>query len=811
MILKELKACARSLARSPGFTAVAVLTFALGIGANTAIFSVLDSVLLEPLPFREPDRLFALHPRYGDSAPGEMAVSPAEYQDLAARQRAFSRIAAVRSRAVNLTGDADAERVQAFEVTANLPEVLGAPLALGRGFTAEEARPGGPRAAILANGLWRRRFAADRSIVGRTIRIDGVATEVVGVLAPKVQFPAAGTFHFRSSAQLWLPVAWNEASRPRGDQFLSLVGRLAPGETADAARADLERVAASFRAEYPSRYALSRAYSLVAVPLAEETSGRARASILAVAGAVALLLLVACADVAGLLLARAATRRREIAIRVALGAGARRLLAHLTAESVLLALAGGAAGALLAAWGVDLIARLGPDDIPRLADASVGWRVLIFSTALSALAGVLAGVAPAGLAFAADVAADLKTAGADASGSGHRRGLREAIVVAQVAVTVVVAAGAGLLIASFSRLSRVDPGFQPGGVLALPVALPASRYGNADEASRFLERLEDRLSALPGVREAGAINPLPFSGDGWSGTYAVEGRELAPLEEQPHAAYAAVSAGYFRAMSVPLKTGRYFTAADRKDSPAVVVVDEALARREWPGESALGKRILIGGTRGQPAEVVGVVGHVRYAALEEPGEPQLYLALLQDRHRMATFAISTSTRPEAISPSVRSAVRDADPEIPTASIRTMDDLLAAATSRRRFQLFLISLFAGVSLLLAAVGLAGVLGRMVAARTREIGIRRALGARGADVLALVAGRGLALAGAGVLVGAAGALAATRLLASLLFEVSPTDPIVLGAVALVVIAAASFAAVPPAWRAVRLDPLAALRRE
>ena len=810
-MLRDLKASARSLAKSPGFAAVSILTFALGIGANTAIFSVLDAVLLAPLPFPTPDRLVALWPRYGRFGPGETAFSPPEYQDIAARQRTFEGIAAFRDRAVNLTGDGEAERLDAFDVTANLPRVLGSSPALGRGFTAEEARAGGPRAAILADGLWRRRFAADPSIVGRAIRINGVPTTVVGVLPPKVRFPAAGTFHYRRSAQLWLPAAWDEVRQPRGDQFLSLVGRLSPGVTTAAANADLERIAAGFRAEYSDRYNLPAGFSLSAVALAEEMSRRSRASVLAVAGAVALLLLVAGADVAGLLLARAAGRRREFAIRIALGAGARRLLSQLAAESLLLAFLGGALGAVLAAWGVELLARLGPSDIPRLAEASVGPRALVFSIAVSALAGLLAGLAPARQALALGIAADLKGTGADAAGASRGLVLRDAIVVGQVAITLVVVAAAGLLVASFQRLSRVDPGFRPAGVLALPVSLSASKYPEAAQAAVLLEGLEEKLSALPGVRAAGSIDPLPFSGENWSGTFAVDGREIGPGEEQPHAAYAVVSTGYFRAMSVPVKAGRFFTTADRKDSALVAVVDEELARREWPGERAIGKRILIGGSRGKAAEVVGVAGHVRYSALEEAGEPQLYLPLPQHPRRNVSFAVASAGNPESVVAAVRAAVRSSDPEVPLGSLRTMDDLLAAATSRRRFQLFLISLFATASLLLAAVGLGGVLGRMVAGRTREIGIRRALGARGWNVLALVARRGLALAGAGVVIGAAVAAVVTRLLSSLLFEVSPTDPAVFGVVSLLIVAVAALAAMLPAWRAVRLDPLAALRRD
>lgn len=808
--LQDLRHAFRSLRMSPGFAAVAILTLALGIGANTAIFSVLDAVLLKPLPFPEPDRLFALLPQRG-GAPGEGgAISPPEYADIVERQKAFEGVAAIRDRALNLTGIGQAERLQAFLVTPNLPQVLRVQPALGRGFLPGEGRKGAPRVAMVGHDLWRHRLGADLSIVGKSIQLDGVPTTVVGVLPEGIRFPAAGTFFYKRSAQLWIAVAWNEVEASRGDEFLTLVARLAASTTPGVGRADLDRISATFRAEYPNRYNLQPRWTLAAMPLADQFVGKARASLLAVAGAVGLLLLVACADVANLLLARAASRRREFAVRVAVGADAWRLATQLLTESLLLACAGGALGTLLAVWGVDLLVHLGPADLPRLADVAIGGRVLLFTVALCAAAGILFGLAPLRQALHANVTSDLKGAGLDAA-SGRRARLGNLIVVGQVAVALVVVAASLLLLASFARLSRVDPGFRSQGVWTLQTALPRSKYADAGQATALYRRLLERLASTPGITAAGAIDPLPFGGEGWSGTYAIDGRPLEPNDPGPHAAYARVTPGYFRAMSIPLKAGRFFSESDVGQVPKVAIVDERLARRDWPGEDAVGKRILIGGTGGDSAQVIGVVGHVRYAALEEEGEPQLYLPVFQDPGYLLGIVVSTRGDSLAIAGTIRETVRALDPDVPTGSLRPMDALIAAATSRLRFQVSLITLFAAAGLLLAGIGLSGVLAQMVATRTREIGIRRALGASRQNVLALVFGRALLLAGAGIAIGLAAAWATTRILKSMLFDVSPTDPTTFAAVALILLAASVLAALVPAWRALRVHPSVALRQE
>lgn len=806
---QNIRYAVRGFAKSPGFFAVAVLTLALGIGANTAIFSVLDAVILKPLPFPEADRLYAFLPQRGTEL-GAGAISPPEYADIAERQKAFDGVAAIRDRAVNLTGSGEPERLQAFAVTPNLQQVLRIQPALGRGFLPGEGRKGAAPVAMVGHDFWRLELGADPAIVGKAIQLDGVPTTVVGVLPEGLRFPAAGTFFYKRSAQLWIASAWNESEASRGDEFLSLVARTSAGTTPAAAQADLDRITGMFRAEHPRRYTVTPPWSLSAVALQDQYAGKTRASLFAIAGAVGLLLLVACADVANLLLARAASRRREFAVRIAVGADTRRLVSQLLTESLLLAGAGGALGTLLAAWGVELLVRLGPADLPRLADAAVGGRVLLFTIALCAAAGSLFGLAPLRQALHANVAADLKGTGLQAA-SGARATLGNMIVVGQVAVALVVVAAAGLLLTSFSRLSRVDPGFRSSGLWTLQTALPRSKYADGVQATALYRRLLERLAATPGITAAGAVDPLPFGGEGWSGTYAIDGRPLEPTDPGPHAEYARVTPDYFRAMAVPLQAGRFFSDGDAAQAPKVVIVDERLARRDWPGQDAVGKRILIGGTGGDSAEVIGVVGHVRSAALEEEGEPQLYLPVFQDPGRALGIVISTRGNSSAMAGTVRETVRTVDPDVPTGSLRPMDALIASATSGQRFQVSLIALFALAALLLAAIGLSGVLAQMVASRTREIGIRRALGASGQDVLALVLGRGLSLAGLGIAVGLPGAWATTRVLKSLLFGITPTDPATFGAVALILLAASVVAALVPAWRALRVTPFVALRQE
>jgi predicted permease len=808
-LIQDIRHAIRSFGKTPGFAAAAVATLAIGIGANTAIFSVLDAVLLKSLLYPESERLFALFPRRGTD-PGPGAISPPEYADIVARQKAFTGVAATRDRAVNLTGAGEPERLQAFAVTPNLPEILRLRPALGRAFAPDEGRREGPRVAMLGYDLWRTRFGADPGVAGKAVSIDGIPTTIVGVLPRGVRFPEAGTFFYRRSAQLWIAADWAGARASRGDEFLSLVGRLAPGQAPGTAQADLDRITAAFRAEHPNRYEVVPRWTLVGRPLAEQYGGRTRATLLAVAAAVGLLLLVACADVANLLLARAEARRREFAVRIALGAAAPRLVSQLVTESVVLSCCGGALGTALAIWGVDLLVRFGPADLPRLADAAVGGRVLVFTALLCAATGALFGLAPLRQALRANVASDLGAARFGAA-RGRRATVGGLIVVGQIAVALVVVAAAALLLTSFARLSRVDPGFRASGVWTLQTALPRSRYTDDQKATDYYRRLLERLASTPGVKAAGAIDPLPFGGEGWSGTYAIDGRPIAPTDPGPHAAYARITPDYFRAMSIPLKAGRFFSERDAGQAPRVVVVDESLARRDWPGEDAVGKRILIGGAGGDPAEVVGVVGHVRYAALEEEGEPQLYLPVLQNAGYRLGIVVAAGSDSPAMAETVRTVVRQLDPDLPTGSLRPMDALIASATSRQRFQVSLVALFAAAALVLAAIGLSGVLAQMVAARTREIGIRRALGATGRDVLTLVLVRGLSLAGAGVAIGLVAAWAGARALKSLLFEVSPTDPATFGGVALLLLGVALLTGLLPAWRAARVDPLVALRQE
>ncbi|HEX5725049.1 MAG TPA: ABC transporter permease [Longimicrobiaceae bacterium] len=810
-LLQDLRYALRTLRRSPGFAAVAVLTLALGIGANTAIFSVLQAVLLRPLPFADADRLMVFWNQYAGGGPQKGAISPSEFADYRRSLRAFESTAAVTDWNANLTGRGEPERVQGFIVSPNLFDVLGVRPALGRAFAPGEGVEGNREVAVLSHALWQRSFGADPAVVGTTVRLNGNTYTVVGVMPPEVRFPDAPGLLFPERADLWVPRAWESFADERGNQYLRVVGRLREGGTAEGAAAELRALAARFQAEYPESYPVASGWRPVAIPLREEYVGQVRPALLVLAGAVGLVLLIACANVANLLLARSAARRREIAVRSAVGAARGRLVRQLLTESLVLALAGAVAGVALASWGVAVLARVGPRSIPRLEETTVDLRVAGFALAASLLTAALFGLVPA-LQLARPAAAVLGAAGRASPDRGRRR-LRSFLVAAQVALAVVVLVGAGLLLRSFARLQGTDPGFDPRGVLTFQVSLPPLRYDSLDQRVAVWDEVLGRVAALPGVRAAGGVNPLPLSGDAWSASFMVEGQPVPPGGEYPHAEYAAVSPDYFRAMGISLHAGRAFTGADRAGAPAVAVVDERLARRYWPGEDPVGKRLSLAG---QPdtvfTEVVGVVEHVRAVGLHQEGEPQVYVPLLQRSNRSAYMAVSAPRGdPLRLAAAIRAEVRRADPELPIAKVATMEQVLARATADRQFSLVVLAVFAAAALLLAAVGIYGVASYLVAQRTREIGIRMALGARGADVLRLVAGEGLAVVAAGIVAGTVGALAFARLLSGLLYGLTATDPLTYLGVALLLGAVATAALLLPARRASRVDPVVALRAE
>jgi putative ABC transport system permease protein len=808
---QDVRYGARVLLKSPGFAAAAVFVTALGIGANTAIFSVVNAVLLRPLPYREPQRLVLLHenlPRLGWSL---LNISPAEYLDYKEQNRSLSDIAAFEGLSLNLTGQGEPVRVEAERVSPNLFALLGVTPARGRAFATGEDRPGAGRVAVLSQGLWQRQFGADPSVVGRTVRLDEQPYTVVGVMPADFQFPYAKT-SFIAPAELWVPLEIDDAERAnRAASFdYGVVGRLKPGLTLAEAQADIERVAADSQRQHPEIYQGDAQVSATVVGFEQETVRGVRPLLLILAGVVGLVLLIACANVASLMLARATARRREIAVRRALGAGTLRLARQLLTESVMLSGAGGAAGLLLAAWLIDLIKKFGPADVPRLHEAGLNTQALVFTALVSLAAGLLFGLAPALHGSRLDLSHTLKETEGRAGRGREGKRLRSLLVVFETAAALVLLVGAGLLVNSLVRLLRVSPGFDPEGVAVARTTLPGARYPKAEQNKEAYRRIMERVAALPGVRAVAVASNLPLA-DRRNIGFRVEG---APESAENTAYNAIVSEDYFRAMSIPVLRGRAFDEGDRTGATPVVVVSETFARRFWPGGDAIGKRVAWGGWQGADwLTVVGVVADVKDTTLDAGVEPAIYMPIFQLPRARENVVLLARTSGDAkeLAAGLRREIRAVDEELPVYDARPMTELVAASVAQRRFSTWALVGFAAAALLLAAVGLYGVVSYSVTQRTQEIGVRMALGARAGDVFRLVVGQGLTLVGAGVALGLCASLALTRVLAGLLYGVSAADPLTFAGVSLLLLAVAFVACLLPARRAAKVDPMVALRYE
>ena len=806
-LLQDVRYAVRTLWKSPGFTLVAVLALALGIGANTAIFSVVKAVLLSPLPYPEPERLvWVREVNPGSDILDEPASMP-NYNDWRTQGRSFDGIAAFGYAGGTITdGDREPERVAGMSTSANFFQVVGVAPALGRGFLPEEEAAGKNRVVVISHGLWQRRFGGSPDAVGKTITITGNPHTIVGVAPANFKTPVPGP----KPPDLWFPIAFNfDESRRRSD-FLNVVGRLKEGATVEQARAELEAVAARLAEEHPSTNA---GWTVKVEPLHERVVGNVRQALWVLMGVVGFLLLISCANVANLLLARAAGRRQEIAVRTALGARRGRLIRQFLTESLLLGLAGGGLGLVLAAWGVELLVALSPGNIPRLEEVGLDARVLAFTLGVSALTGVVFGLLPALSASKTDVSVSLKEGGSRGStaGAGASR-LRSTLVVAEIAITVVLLAGAGLMIRSFMAVQAVDPGFRADRILTFDFALPMTKYKEEPQRAAFFEQLTTRAATLPGVERAAVIDTLPLTGSGNVSAFVIEGRPPLPTEKVQDAEFFSVTPDYFDALGIPLVRGERLTERHRADVPDVAVVNEAMARRYWPGEDPVGKRLNIGDPEKTPwITVIGVVRDARTDGLDKEPYPQMYVPSAQFPFRAMTFVARTAGDPAGVAPALRRELASIDRDLPLYNVRTMEQVLSDSISRRRFQMVLIAAFAGVGLLLAAVGIYGVISYGVAQRRHEIGVRMALGARAADILKLVVGRGLWLTLAGVGVGLVGAFTLTRVMASLLYGVSAADPLTYVCVSLGLLGVALLACLIPARRATKVDPMVALRYE
>jgi putative ABC transport system permease protein len=797
-ILQDIRYAVRTLRSSPGFTAAVVATLALGSGANTAIFSIVNAVLLRPLPYEEPDRLVRIY----ETAPGRpdelRSVAQPTLDDWETGLRSFEGIALYGPVTLDLVGQGRPQQLAGVSVTAAFFPILRAKPALGRTFTPEEYRPDGPRALILSDGLWRRQFGADPRVLERPVTLDGAAFTVVGVMGPGPLYPP--------DAEFWTTTAVDHEFHERGARHLSGLGRLKPHVSLAAATSELQLVEQRLAERFPKNYT---GYGIRIVALRDRIVGSAQTALIVLLGAVGAVLLIACANVTNLALARASGRGREFAIRTALGAGRARISRQLILESLLLAFAGAGIGVVGAAWALDLFRVLAAGTVPRAAEISLDGRVLAFTAAIAILTGVLVGLAPVHRVLSADLHTQLKEGGrGQTAARGHTR-LRTTLVVGQTAMAVMLLAAAGLLIRSLDRLAGVDPGVRTESVLSFQVGLTPARSDNPVYTVAFYRELRERLAAVPGVTSVGLASRLPLSGADHSNSFRLMGEVPAPGHERS-AQDRAVSPGYFKTLGIPVR-GREFTDADVSGGLPVVIINETFARQFFAGVDPIGSQFIPGRAGGVPRVIVGVAGDARQFGLDAPAEPEFYIPHAQDPWPWLSVVVRTAVPPQSLVPALEQAVWSLDRDMPVTAVRTMDELRMDSLAPRRLNMLLLGVFAAVALVLAVVGTYAVMAYVVSERVHEMGIRLALGARPAEVLWLVASRGLRVGAVGVVLGLAGALAAGRGLRGLLFGVTPTDPATLVAVALIIAKAVLVASYFPARRAARVDPMIALRTE
>ena len=806
-MLNDLRFALRQLTKSPGFTLIAVCALALGIGANTAIFSVVNAVLLRPLPFKNPQQLVMVWENAAHLGFPKNTPSPANFLDWQKQSSVFAGMAAMIERSFNLTGVGEPERLDGRRVSANMFQMLGVPALLGRAFVPDDDRPG-THVVLLSHSLWQRRFGSDPGVIGRALTLNGESYTVVGVMPPSVHLPGYGNW----KDQVWVPVAFPpEEAAQRGNHFLEVIARLKPGVTIQQAQAEMETIAARLSQQYPE---YNTRIGAVVTPLREQVVGDIKPALLVLLGAVGFVLLIACANVANLLLARAAVRQKEIALRLALGASHTRLTRQFLTESVLLALFGGGFGLLLAVAAIGVLKSFVPATVSQAQTIGIDGKVLLFTGFVAVATGMVFGLAPAIQASHFNLNDTLKEGGRDSAASVKGNRLRNLLVVTEVAVSFLLLIGAGLLINSFFHLRNLDPGFRADHLLTMKIDLSEVKYPDRERRSAFLDELIRRVRALPGAQAAAIAGNLPLTYNGDSMTIAVEGIPDPPPDQRPDVIYRAVGPGYFSTMGIPLLRGRDLTDQDKAESKYVVVISEKTAQHFWPGQDPVGKRLKAGSSTSNVPwrEVIGVVKDVRQNDFIAPPKMQMYFSYRQLKDLAPNaLVVRTAIDPMSLAASVRNTVWSLDKDQTVSDIDTMEHIVAKAVARQRFSMLLLGLFAALALVLAAVGIYGVLSYSVAQRTREIGVRIALGARRVDVLQMTVTQGLKLVGVGMLIGVVAAFMLTRVMASLLFGVSATDPLTFIGIALVLLMVAILASYIPALRATRVDPIVALRAE
>lgn len=816
LFLQDLRYGIRVLLKSPGFTLIAVLTLALGIGATTAIFSVINFALLRPLEYRNPDQLVMVWEQNMKRGWNQSPTSFANFVDF--RKAATNvDLAAFTDANFNLTGGDQPERVVGQRVSANLFSVLGNNPFRGRWFAPQEDQPGSGRVVILSYGLWQRTFGANPNLVNQTVQINGQPYTVIGVMPADFKFPpsfsanVAGAEDTIKNADLWVPLTTDDVPLVRDIRDLKMVGRLRGGVTPQQAKAELDAIASGLDQQYPE---VNGGLQTVALPLHQQVTGDISLALWVLMAAVGLVLLIACVNVANLLLAKATGRQKEIAIRTALGATRTRIVRQLLTESLLLGLFGGLLGLVFAILGAKGLIALATINIPRLQDFSFDRRALLFALTIALLTSLVFGLVPAIDASKPNLNEALKEGGRSADGGSARNKLRSILVVLEIALAVVLVTASGLMFMSFVRLQRVNPGFNPANLVTLEIELPKVKYAEAPQQGLFEQQLLQKIRAVPGVVNAATVDNLPFSGNAFNSSFTIEGRPVpTATTERPRAYYRAISPDYFSTMGIQMVRGNQFSDRDTADVQGVAIINDVAARKYWPGEEPLGKKIK----RGRPESknpwvtIAGIVASGNQNSLRETGQPEIYTPYLQNTTPKFTLVARTSSQPSLIVPTIRQEIWAADRELPISNMQLMDELISKSVAQPRFYVILLSVFAGLALVLAAVGVYGVMSYSVTLRTRDIGIRMALGARPIDIFKHTLGQAFILALIGLGIGIALAIASTRVMNSLLYEISTTDPRTLGATSVILLAVALLASYLPARRATKVDPMVALRHE